>query len=78
MPSALQNLIKCLMICKTKCHIKSKCSKCMDFELHFQEGPSHSSESCDKNILSNNNNKTESDSLSLKTVYSAISITSSV
>lgn len=39
MPSALTNIIKCLMICKTKCHCKSKCSNCMEIELNFEEGP---------------------------------------
>lgn len=39
MPSALNQLIKCLTLCKTKCHCKSKCSNCMELELDFQEGP---------------------------------------
>ena len=45
MPSALTNIIKCLMICKTKCHIHSKCSKCCEVDIDFEEGPKSLSDS---------------------------------
>jgi len=39
MPGAITNIIKCLMICKTKLHIHSKCSNCMECDVDFEEGP---------------------------------------
>lgn len=65
MPSALTNIIKCLMICKTKLHIHSKCSNCCEVDIDFEEGPkslSNSREVSTSNELSEKINESRKNS----------------
>jgi len=54
MPSFLNNIIKCLMICKTKCRINSKCSKCCEVNIDFEEGPKNCDTPLQENKISDN------------------------
>lgn len=77
MPSALNQLIKCLTLCKTKCHCKSKCSNCMELELDFQEGPKSLDNSRESSTQSEKINSKEKKSKdSIKKVLNAGAITS--
>lgn len=75
MPSALTNIIKCLMICKTKCHIHSKCSKCCEVDIDFEEGPkslSNSRQSSSQSEKINKVHKISKDNISISKNAGAI------
>lgn len=67
MPSALNQLISCLSICRIKCKCKSKCSNCMSIELELEEGPKSKSITPQTSSSKNNSpiiiNKNESNGI---------------
>jgi hypothetical protein len=42
------------MICKTKCRINSKCSKCCEVNIDFEEGPKNCDTPLQENKISDN------------------------